>query len=327
MFLVVGGFLGSIFFAPGCASTSAPQVKKLKERLADLSQSEAAREKQLETLSNRVFLLEDKVDTSRVALARRRRPQPVRLPVVRIRPGDSDAVEVGARESTGMRRVRGLGSGRSLVASEDVEYEGAATQNQGPRRVLRLRGRPAEAAAPSSRAPSSRAPSSRAPSSRRLSGIDPSTVKDKIPVVPVAKGKIARAMAKAAPGSTVAMRAYTKALTSYRTGRYSAAASSFRSFLGRYAKHSYADNALYWLGECFYDLKNFRLSAKMFRRVVEEYPNGNKAPAALLKLGFSYMKLNEKKNARTVLAQVVEIFPRTGVSRLARRELKRLKIQ
>ncbi|PID38905.1 MAG: tol-pal system protein YbgF [Proteobacteria bacterium] len=313
-YVLVGLALG------GCGATNAAQVEKLQQRLVEMSQAQAKRDKQIDTLSNRIFLLEDKVDTSRVAIQRRQR-RPMRLPVVRIRPEDTAdppprVVARPHRSAPGTVRISGRsdGGGRSLVGAEDVEYSGAAARSSGPRPVLKLSGGPARAAA---------SPRPRRP----ISGPDPAKVKEKLPVVPVAKGSVARKLARAKPGSSTAMRAYTKALTTYRKGRYSAAASAFRAFVGRYTKHAYADNALYWLGECFYDLKNYRLAVKMFRRVVEQYPNGNKAPAALLKLGFAYLKLKEKKNASTVLAQVVEIFPSTGVARLATRELARLKVQ
>lgn len=297
----------------GCATSGSTEVRKVRERLEELAQQQAKRQKQLESLNTRLFLLEDKVDTSRVAIERRTKAPAPRLPVVRIRPQDA---EPSSEPPSGRLESASRGGGRSLVASEDVEYDGAAARRgTGPRPTLRLHGEQ-----PAPQPVTSGSPST----TRRYAGIDPATVKEKLPVVPVAKGKIARAMAKADPGSSTAMRAYTAALAQYRSGRYTSAAAAFRRFVGRYARHAYADNAAYWLGECFYDLKNYRLALKMFRRVVEQYPNGNKAPAALLKMGFAYLRLHEKQNARTVLAQVVQIFPRSGVARLATRELAKL---
>jgi tol-pal system protein YbgF len=120
------------------------------------------------------------------------------------------------------------------------------------------------------------------------------------------------------------MRAYQTALSKYRAGKYAHAAEAFRSFVSRYAKHAYTDNALYWLGECFYDMKNYRLALKIFRRVVEDHPTGNKAPDALLKMAYSYLKLKEKANAKTVLAQVVQSFPKSQVARLASQTLVKI---
>jgi len=288
----------------GCAS-GGPANGKLLRKVERLAQQHAAARRQIDDLNNRIFLLEDKVDTSRVALQRRPR-KPVRLPVIRIRPEDVQEEEQG--DGRPRQTLSGKGSGgKSLVSREDVEYRGAATR-RGPRPVLRLYGTPRVAGA----------------SARR--GIDPRTVREKLPMAPLASRRVAKAIAGAPAGSKAAMAAYQKALGQYRKGRYAAAVSAFRGFISSNGKHAYADNALYWLGECFYDLKQFRLAVKMFRRVVQEYPSGNKAPAALLKLGFSYIKLKDKRNARAVLAQVVEIFPRTRVARLASKTLAKLKL-
>lgn len=286
-------------------------LSRLRKRVEELSQKLTARTRQLEGVSNRLFLLEDKVDTSRVAIQRRGQAAPMRLPVVRIRPEDVAEPPRGRRAGRAevIRTPDARSGGRSIVAQEDVEYAGAATRRQAGRRpVLRLNGESVGAAV----------------ASRPLNGPDPAGVREKLPVVAMPKRKIARAMAKEPPPKVGAMRDYNTALTQYRAGRYPRAAKGFKAFVARYPKHAYADNAMYWLGECQYALASFRQALKTFRLCVEKHPNGNKAPAALLKMGFSYLKLNEKHNARTVLAQVVEIFPRTGVARLASATLSKL---
>ena len=133
-----------------------------------------------------------------------------------------------------------------------------------------------------------------------------------------------RSRAKRTHADTTPMKDYKAARAMYVAGQMSRAAAAFRTFVKRHTSHSYADNALYWLGECLYDSKNYRLALKMFRRVVEEYPTGNKAPDALLKMGFSYIKLEERSNARTVLAQLVQSYPRSRVARLASDALVRI---
>jgi tol-pal system protein YbgF len=351
----------------GCASTDTKKVATLQQRIKLLAQRNAAQEKQLEHLSNRLFLLEDKVDTSRVAMQRRQKP--VHLPVIRIRPESSPSATADVAEAprpapqrtatgttpqrtatgstpqrtatrptlSGVKRfgpvvhqpprqagygrtyragrrvlsANGYG-GKSIVSKSDVEYFGDAARS-GPRPTLKLhQDSSSENGNNSNR---SGGGSARAPSV--AAGINPNSVKEKIPVVPIVKAKRANRLARL----TEAMRAYTAALGKYRSGELPLAVAAFKRFIVRYAKHAYADNALYWLGESFYDLKNYRLALKMFRRVVDEYPNGNKAPAALLKMGFSYLKLDETKNARTVLAQVMRIFPDSGVAKLAAKTL------
>jgi tol-pal system protein YbgF len=146
-------------------------------------------------------------------------------------------------------------------------------------------------------------------------------VTEKLPVRPLPGAEAARRVAR---GEVVPRRAYEAALALYRSGKMSAAAKSFRRFIARHAGHAYADNALYWLGECFYDMEDYRQALKMFRRVVEEYPDGHKAPDALLKMGYSYLKLNETGNARTILAQLVGSYPDSRVARLASQTLVKI---
>jgi tol-pal system protein YbgF len=308
----------------GCAHHATPvESVKLRERLEELAQREADRQKQVEELNNRLFLLEDKVDTSRVAIERSAKAP--RLPVVRLRPRSEERTdEEGAGKLVARDDAEGEGDdegggeaaeaeggsagGKSIVERKAVRFSGLAGKD-GPRPVLKLH-------------ESSGGGGASAGPSLPLPGPDPSAVKEKLPVVPIPR---ARAAARGEPGPDVApMREYNAAMAKYRSGELATAAEAFRSFFQRYGKHAYADNALYWLAESTYDLKQYRVALKLFRQVVEEYPNGNKAPDALLKMAYCYLKLREEKTARTVLAQVVESFPKSEVARLASQALAKI---
>jgi tol-pal system protein YbgF len=293
-----------IAIATGCAGATDADLKKIKQKLDEMAQDQAHNLRRIEELNNRIFLLEDKVDTSRVAMERDQKPQ---LPVIRLKPGLPEPEE--EREGEGGEEVEEGSSpppGKSVVEENLVAYRGAA-RKKGPRPVLRLYGQ--------------RANNNRGrPNARAQSTPLQPIVGESIPVVPLPKRKVAREMA----AGVVPMRDYQTALSMYRKGRFSAAADAFQSFAKKYTQHSYADNAIYWLGECFYDLKRYRLALKIFRRVVEEYPTGNKAPDALLKMAYSYLKLEEKANARTVLAQLMQSFPKSEVARLASKTLMKI---
>jgi tol-pal system protein YbgF len=310
---LAGLALVALLALPGCASHSKGSLDRLKQRIEELAQAQAESQKRVEELNNRIFLLEDKVDTSRVAMeSSGNRPQ---LPVIRLKPqldpeeqpeapGASEGVPLRAEEEEPPQLAS------SVVEEKRVDYAGDA-RKEGPRPVLRLYG--SGTTIPSTRV------------AAPLPGPDPSTVRETLPVVPLPPRKVARRAATAASKPAVApMRAYESALSMYRSGKYTAAAEAFRTFVTRYTRHAYADNAVYWLGECAYDMKDYRLALKIFRRVVEEYPTGNKAPDALLKMGFSYIKLKESDNAKTVLAQLVESFPKSQVARLASETLVRI---
>lgn len=304
--------------AAGCASTSGGEIGQLRQKIDEMAQKHASSEKRIEDLNNRIFLLEDKVDTSKVAMERLG-PAPS-LPVIRIKPPEAAEAagsydDDSSDEGTGDDPPRRRHGGSTVVEDRAVALSGQATKTGGTRPILRLYG--SASSSGGSTSPSRSSGRVQAP----LPGPDPAAVTDRLAVVPMPRRRLARAMARS---SVVPMRDYNDALSQYRSGKYTAAAAAFRTFVGRYNKHAYADNAMYWLGECFYDMKNFRLALKMFRQVVENYPSGNKAPDALLKMAFSYIKLKETANARTVLAQVVQSFPKSQVANLASKTLVKI---
>jgi tol-pal system protein YbgF len=297
----------------GCGSKrGSGDLEPLQKELAKVAQDAAETRRQVEELNNRLFLLEDKVDTGRVALQRAGAP---RLPVIRIRPGEdreADEVEVEVEpepvpepEAERPARRAGeavtVGSNSSMVGEREVVFSGAA-RRKGPRPMLRLRG----AARRAPNAISIAEPEGPA-------GADGAS--ERLPVVPLPRQR---------PSDPSPTRIYQRAMAEYRAGRYPRAAEQFRGFVERYRRHPYTDNALYWLGECHYDMKKYGEALRTFRQVVEKHPDGNKAPDALLKMGFCYLKLSDKKNARAVLAQVVEVFPKSPVARLAMATLKSL---
>ena len=95
---------------------------------------------------------------------------------------------------------------------------------------------------------------------------------------------------------------YQQALDHLRGGRHDEAVASFRGFVKQHPQHDLADNAQYWLGECFYDRKDYSTALREFRRVAEKFPQGNKVPDALLKVAFSYLALGSARPARETLA-------------------------
>ena len=117
---------------------------------------------------------------------------------------------------------------------------------------------------------------------------------------------------------------YRAAVELVRAGKHAEAQSALRAFLKAYPRHDYADNAQYWLGECFYDQKRYDKAAPEFRTVLTRWPTGNKAPDAMLKLGFSLIALGDVDKGGKVLREVPATYPRTEAARLASERLAQL---
>ena len=79
--------------------------------------------------------------------------------------------------------------------------------------------------------------------------------------------------------------AYEAALALVNSHQYDRALDALAAFLVKYPDHPYADNAMYWRGECYFAKGDYLRASEQFEGTVTRFPAGNKAPDALLKLG------------------------------------------
>jgi len=117
---------------------------------------------------------------------------------------------------------------------------------------------------------------------------------------------------------------YNTAYLDFTRGKYEVAISEFRRYLGSYARSDNADNAQYWIGECFYSLGKLDSAEAGFRQVMVAYPKGNKVPAAEYKLGLVYLAQNRKPEAKNQLRRVVKQYPGSNEAKLAQDRLQTL---
>jgi tol-pal system protein YbgF len=138
------------------------------------------------------------------------------------------------------------------------------------------------------------------------------------------RAPIAATSSGPASGPDDAAERYQQAMGRLKAGDHVAAVALLRELIRRHPRHELADNAQYWLGEAFYDQKDYARAIAEFRRAASDYPQGNKVPDALLKLGFSHLALGQIADGRRALQQVVTVFPRSGPARLAAQRLESL---
>ena len=117
---------------------------------------------------------------------------------------------------------------------------------------------------------------------------------------------------------------YRSAYEDYMRGNYDLAADGFAEYLRRYPNTELADNALYWIGECFDAQEKSQQALDTFTLVLEDYPNSDKAAAAQLKKGLIYLKMGDQGQGVVNLQYVVYEHPGTREAELAREQLKSL---
>jgi tol-pal system protein YbgF len=118
--------------------------------------------------------------------------------------------------------------------------------------------------------------------------------------------------------------AYQSALDKLKNRDYEGAEQSLKDFLATYPQSSFADNALYWLGETYYVEKRYPEALDAFQRVAKEHPDSRKVPDALLKAGYTQYEQKRYREARELLTQVTSSYPDSPAAAEARERLKRL---
>jgi tol-pal system protein YbgF len=265
--------LSGVVLGTACAHPQPKQaeVDQLSRSIEALRAQNLAYAKQVEELENRLFILNDRLDSRKVNDEKAEAPK---LPTVTLHPSLPSA------EATAP-------PGTESAAEPEIEYAGEAAKSNAHRPVLRLHGDAAEVAI-------TREPAA-APA----------------PTVRVIREGVPRPSREDSP-EAVAL--YRKSYEALRAGNHDEAMQGFREFLRSYPSHDLADNSQYWLGECFYDRKDFSAAVREFRRVIERYPSGNKVPDALLKVGFSYLALGSTEAGRQTLIQLQRSYPRHEAS-------------
>jgi tol-pal system protein YbgF len=118
---------------------------------------------------------------------------------------------------------------------------------------------------------------------------------------------------------------YDKSIALYRDGKYEEAIDGFKAFLKAYPKSDRADNAHFWIGECYMALKQYEQAILAYQEVIKNYPKGNKVPSALLRQAFAFLEIKDQTSAKLLLSKVVKNYPNSNEAKIARKKLETLK--
>lgn len=102
---------------------------------------------------------------------------------------------------------------------------------------------------------------------------------------------------------------FQKGLGKVNANQYKEAILSFKSFLVSYPKSIYADNAQYWIGECYFAMRDFAAAVAEFQNVIKKYPSSRKVAASLLKQGLSFFEMQSFDDSRAFLSKLISRFP------------------
>jgi len=115
------------------------------------------------------------------------------------------------------------------------------------------------------------------------------------------------------------------ALGYFKQKDYDNAERSFSAFLGKNPKSRWTSDALYYLGETYYQRGRQREAAEQYLKISTDYATSPRAPEAMLRLGESLQALGAKEQACATFSEVPRKYPNASaaVKAGAEREAKR----
>jgi tol-pal system protein YbgF len=128
----------------------------------------------------------------------------------------------------------------------------------------------------------------------------------------------------ALPPTTDPEALYQAAYNDYLRGNYDLAILGFRQYVANFPDTESADNALYWIGECYFSQGKHRQAIKEFSDVQSRYSTSDRLPSALLKKGYAYLELGEREQGIVQLRSVIRDYPSSDIAVLARQHLRQL---
>ncbi len=146
------------------------------------------------------------------------------------------------------------------------------------------------------------------------------------PVLPgaTAAGDAAKT-ATAAPVGTEENEAYERAQGQRRVGNYQGAIAAFQAFVAKYPKSTLAPRAQYWIGDSYFNLRDFRNAIASQQKLVAAYPDSSSVPDALLNLASSQLESGDAGAARKTMDGLIARYPSSEAAEKAKRRVANLR--
>ena len=104
--------------------------------------------------------------------------------------------------------------------------------------------------------------------------------------------------------------------------KYKQAQTTWAEFVKGFPKDPLVPNAIFWQGECFFQLQDYANAVLTYQKVIEEHSKSNKYRPALLKQGISFYKLKKDQAGKLVLEDLIKKYPDSAEAKRAQAYLK-----
>ncbi|MDH7512651.1 MAG: tol-pal system protein YbgF [Clostridiales bacterium] len=117
---------------------------------------------------------------------------------------------------------------------------------------------------------------------------------------------------------------YNTAYADYLQGNFDLAIDGFKIYRDNFPESPLADNALFWIGECYFSQKKFEAAIEQLNDLILNYPQSDKIAATYLKKGLALAELGRKEEALMVLKLLLGKYPLEEEARIAQAKIKDL---
>ncbi len=117
---------------------------------------------------------------------------------------------------------------------------------------------------------------------------------------------------------------YLAAYNDYMQGNYDVSLQGFQTYLAHFRDSELADNAQYYIGECYYSQKKYNEAILSFDQVINLYPKGDKVSTAYYKKGLALVELQKHQDAIEQFKSVLSKFRNSPEAPIARQQLEML---
>lgn len=117
---------------------------------------------------------------------------------------------------------------------------------------------------------------------------------------------------------------YNTGLRAFNSRNYQEAVKIFSDVLTKYPSGSYADNAHFWIGECYFSLGDFASAIKSYERVAS-FKETSKGDDALYKIGVTYLKMGQQALAKQELEKMLTRYPGSEYAERAKKALSEIR--
>ncbi len=125
--------------------------------------------------------------------------------------------------------------------------------------------------------------------------------------------------------SSAEQSAYESAQNQRRIGNYPGAIAAFQTFIVQHSKSLLAPRAQYWIGDSYYNLRDFKSAMAAQQKLISAWPDSSSVPDAMLNLASSQIELGDNESARKTMGGLIARYPVSDAAEKAKRRLATLR--